>query len=112
MLFHELRIQQIEDRLAGLDRYARAGDGRRGGHAAEAPDETPNASASGSATAHTVRPARMSFISLAALQPENSLFNPAKNEAITKIPPKKTYPSTIRFKSRYSNRNNKQSVLF
>ena len=35
--------------------------------AAEAPDETPNASASGSATAHTVRPARMSFTSFAAL---------------------------------------------
>jgi len=33
----------------------------------EAPDETPNASASGSATAHTVRPARMSFTSFAAL---------------------------------------------
>ena len=35
--------------------------------AAEAPDETPTASASGSATAHTVRPARMSFTSFAAL---------------------------------------------
>ena len=35
--------------------------------AAETPDETPKASASGSATAHTVRPARTSFASFAAL---------------------------------------------
>ena len=35
--------------------------------AAEAPDETPNASASGSATAHTVSPARTSFKSFSAL---------------------------------------------
>ena len=35
--------------------------------AAVAPEDTPNASARGSATAQTVRPAMMSFISLAVL---------------------------------------------
>ena len=54
--------------------------------AAVAPEDTPKASASGSATAHTVSPAIMSCVSFFPLYPLNSFFRSLMYFLIMSLP--------------------------